>query len=187
MPVKKPQKQIGKTINLRFYKKSAHGKSSPIADLNVTPMVDMLTMLVIFLLMSFSASGEILFITKDIVLPKAYNSVQLDRAPVIAISGAAIALEGELVMRTGDVDERWYSDWKLPPVIERLERMRRLSQEANPDKPFKGDVIIQSDGQVQFSVIKMVMFSCAQAGYINVNFAVQKGGKVGAAAAEGGA
>lgn len=178
MPVKKPQKQIGKSVSLRFYKKSAHGKASMLADLNVTPMVDMLMMLVVFLLMSFSASGEILFITKDITLPKAYNSVSLDRAPVIAVSATAIALEGELVMRTGDVDERWYSDWKLPPVIERLERMRRLSQEANPDKPFKGDVIIQSDGQVQFSVIKMVMFSCAQAGYVNVNFAVQKGGKL---------
>lgn len=177
MPVKKPQKQIGKSISLRFYKKGAHGKASMLADLNVTPMVDMLMMLVVFLLMSFSASGEILFISKDITLPKAYNSVTLDRAPVIAISAASVALEGELVMRTGDVDERWYSDWKLPPVIERLERMRRLAQEANPDRPFKGEVIIQSDGQVPFAVIKMVMFSCAQAGYVNVNFAVQKGGK----------
>jgi biopolymer transport protein ExbD len=185
MPIKKPEKQIGKSVHLKFYKKGAHGKTSMLADLNVTPMVDMLMMLVVFLLMSFSASGEILFITKDITLPKAYNSVALDRAPVIAVSGTSIALEGELVMRTGDVDERWYSDWKLPPVIERLERMRRLTQEANPDKPFKGDVIIQSDGQVQFSVIKMVMFSCAQAGYINVNFAVQKGGKLVAAPAPG--
>jgi biopolymer transport protein ExbD len=177
MPVSKPEKLLGSSVPFRFFKKMAHGKASPICDLNVTPMVDMLTMLVIFLLMSFSASGEMLFITKDIVLPKAYNSVGLDRAPVIAVSAANIALEGSLVMKTADCDERWYSDWKLPPVIERLEKLRKLARQANPDKAFDGQVIIQSDGLVPFQVIKMVMFSCAQAGYINVNFAVQKGGK----------
>ncbi len=176
MPIKKPDKRLGKSIKVKFAKRGAHGKASPIADLNVTPMVDMLTMLVIFLLMTFSATGEILFISKDIVLPQAYNSAELERAPVVAVSAKALAFEGEFVMNTADINERYFQDWNLPPLKERLENARKAWKADNPDKPFDGQVIIQSDSNVPFSVIKMIMFTCAQASYVGVNFAVQKSG-----------
>jgi biopolymer transport protein ExbD len=174
MPVKKPKKVLGESIRLKFAKKGAHGKSSPIADLNVTPMVDMLTMLVIFLLMTFSANGEILFMSKDISLPKAYMSVILERAPVVAISPVTITFDGASVMKTAEANERWYADWKLTPLIRQLQKVKKNAEDTNPDKPFDGQIIIQSDGNVPFAVIKMVMLSCATAGYMNVNFAVQK-------------
>ncbi len=177
--IHKPKKVLGNSIKLKFAKNAGHGKSSPVADLNVTPMVDMLTMLVIFLLMSFTASGEILFVTKDIVMPKAFNTVPLDRAPVIALSAEAIAMEGQAVMRTGEANEKWYPDWRLPPLVRKLKDIAREARELNPTRPFDGQVIIQSDGKVPFSVIKMVMTSCAEAGFFNVNFAVQRGPGVG--------
>ena len=41
---------------------------------------------------------------------------------------------------------------------------------------FKGDVNIQANKDVQFKVMKRVLYSCATAGYSNINFAVlQKG------------
>jgi len=184
MAVRKPKNVLGTSIKLKFAKKGGHGKSSPIADLNVTPMVDMLTMLVIFLLMTFSANGEILFMTKDISLPKAYNSVVLERAPVVAISAASIAFDGEPVMKTADANERWYADWKLTPLIRKLQKVRKTLAETNPDKPFDGQIIIQSDGNVPFAVIKMVMLSSATAGYMNVNFAVQRSAPGGAGEGE---
>jgi biopolymer transport protein ExbD len=186
MLIKKPKKVLGESIGLKSVKKG-HGKASPISDLNVTPMVDMLTMLVIFLLMTFSASGEILFITKDIVLPKAFNAVVLDRAPVVALSANAIAMEGQLVMKTAEANERWYPDWRLPPVVRKLQQMAKDSREANPNKPFEGTVIVQSDGGVPFSVVKMIMTSCGEAGFFQINFAVQKAARAGEAPAEGGA
>ena len=48
---------------------------------------------------------------------------------------------------------------------------------------FKGDVNIQASKEVQFKIIKRVMFSCATAGYQNINFAVTQSG--GAAATLG--
>ncbi|HYQ81724.1 MAG TPA: biopolymer transporter ExbD, partial [Anaeromyxobacteraceae bacterium] len=47
------------------------GRKNTNAELNVVPMVDMMTMLVIFLLQQFSATGEVLFMQKDIKLPDA--------------------------------------------------------------------------------------------------------------------
>ncbi|MBM4371640.1 MAG: biopolymer transporter ExbD [Deltaproteobacteria bacterium] len=174
----KPEKVLGHSISLKFAKKAGHKKASPVSDLNVTPMVDMLTMLVIFLLMSFTASGELLFVTQDIILPNAMNTADLQRAPVIAISAKSIAMEGESIMRTEDVSEKWYPDWRLPPLVRKLKQTAKEFKEMNPDKPFEGQVIIQSDGNVPCAVIKMVMTSCADAGYMNVNFAVQKGARI---------
>jgi len=170
----KPKKRIAPEMALKTLD-TGRGRLSPIADLNVTAMVDMLTMLVIFLLMTFSATGEILFISKEISLPKAYHAGSLERAPVIAISAQSLALEGEGVMETSGASSKLYPDWKLPPLYSRLEAYKKAWQQRHPDETFKGDVIIQSDENVRFDVIKMVMFTCAQVGYFNVNFAVQKG------------
>ena len=39
---------------------------------------------------------------------------------------------------------------------------------------------IQADKNVEFSIIKRVMFSCASAGYNNINFATLQKGEAGA-------
>ena len=117
MSIKKPGSALGKTIKLKNVKlATGHGKKSPNSDLNLTPMVDTLTVLVVFLLMSFSASGEILFATKDIVLPPAFHTSELERAPVVAVSKATIGFEGQFVMNAADVTEAAYPDWKLTPL-----------------------------------------------------------------------
>jgi biopolymer transport protein ExbD len=51
-----------------------------------------------------------------------------------------------------------------------------LHNAANDSGAFKGDVNIQADRQVQFRVIKRVMYSCAQAGYGNIAFATMAAG-----------
>lgn len=187
--VHKPSKHLVRNVPLEFIRKLAdgHGRSNVIADLNVTPMVDMLTMLVIFLLLTFSASGEILTISKDITLPKAFNAVELERAPIIAISKAKIAFEGQFVMDAGQITNEAYVDFVLPPLKERLERNRDQWKLAHPDKTFDAQIIIQSDNSVNFIVLKMIMMTCAQAEYTSMNFAVMRtdrnGSAVGDAAA----
>jgi biopolymer transport protein ExbD len=174
MPIKTPGKHSAKATSLKTVK-GAHGRKSVNAELNVTPMVDMLTVFVVFLLMTFSASGEILFISKEISLPTAYHSGSLERSPVISVSPISVSFQGEGVMDTPSVNARWYPDWKLGPLYDKLEWAKKKWREGHPDRTFGGEVIIQSDGDVQFEVIKLVMFTCAQAGYLNVSFAVQKG------------
>jgi biopolymer transport protein ExbD len=177
MHIKKPGKVLGRTIKLKNMKMAmGHGKISPVSDLNVTPMVDMLTMLVIFLLMTFSATGEILFVTKDIILPPAYNAVELQRAPVISLSKAAVGFEGQFVLSTTDISETTYPDWNLTPLATYLDEERQSWSlaHASSGEEFKGEVIIQSDSEVPFSTLKFVMATCAKAKYLNMSFAIRQ-------------
>src|SRR5215813_11596429 len=84
--MRKPGPRLRRLVPLRFVRAHGSGKKGVYAELNLTSMVDMLTILVVFLLQTFSASGELLQVQKNIVLPEAQNFKDLEAAPIIAIS-----------------------------------------------------------------------------------------------------
>jgi biopolymer transport protein ExbD len=191
--VNKPEKHLFKDAPLAFVRKAGkgHGGANVIADLNVTPMVDMLTMLVIFLLLTFSANGEILTINKDIQMPKAFNAVELERNPIIAVSRAQILFETQMVMDASTINNDAFPDFVLPELKKRLDTYRELKKldPRNSGKPFDPNIIIQSDNSVPFVVIKMIMMTCARSDFTSMNFAVLRGDRkeAGLGEAPGGA
>src|SRR5262245_3985766 len=74
--------------------KKGHKKHQGVGGLLLPPLIDMFVILVVFLIMNFSANGELVNISKDIQLPKAKTVAMLERAPVIQISPSTIAIEG---------------------------------------------------------------------------------------------
>ena len=156
-----------------------HAKKNTFASLQLTPMIDMFIVVLIFLLMTFSASGEILFVSKDIKLPFAEKFEKLDRAPVIGITypegdslGGVVTLDGSEVSTARELMEDDSPDWKIAKLTETLEVSKHNWKLSNPDRQFPGEVIVQSDQNVDFKIIKKIMYSCGLAGYSNVHFAV---------------
>ena len=89
MAIKAPHAHLYTSIKLEAAntKLGGGGRKSLYQALNLVAYIDMMTILVIFLLMTFSASGEILFVQKNIALPDAQNWTDLERAPVIGDQG----------------------------------------------------------------------------------------------------
>ena|SRR5438046_2122640 len=99
-PGKRPCDRIAQSKVLE--KKFNRGKRGVYAGLTLTSLVDVMTIIVIFLLMNFSANGEVLYMSKDIKLPDAYHGSQLDRAPVISVSPEAVTFDGRMLLNTAD-------------------------------------------------------------------------------------
>jgi biopolymer transport protein ExbD len=161
----------------KIFGKNAHGKKGVFADLLITPLVDMFVIIVLFLIANFSATGEVLFMTKDIVLPDAVHGTDIEMKPVIQVSKTAILVQGEAVAQTSDLGRDEY--WNIPALEEKLrDEKKRLEvlHEGDKEGGFKGEVNIQADKEVPFSVIKRVMYSANQAGYFSLNFATMTGG-----------
>jgi biopolymer transport protein ExbD len=155
-----------------FGKKFARGKRSLYAGLMLTSLVDMFTIIVIFLLQNFSATGEILFMSKDIRLPDAVHGAELERAPVIAVSADSVTVEGKQILSTLDLQKG--DVLNIPELDDALREERRkyeVSHANDPQHPFKGLVHVQADRKIPFKVIKRVMHACNSAGYANINFA----------------
>ena len=174
-PGKRPAKRFekSKVLGGKFVK----GRKSTNADLNVVPMVDMMTMLVIFLLQQFSATGEILYMQKDIRLPDARHGQLIEVAPVVAISAAQVVVSGQKVADVADLDRDPTA--VISPLVEKLRDEKKRwefihQNDVDRDKNWKGEVNVQADVKVPFRVVRRVMASAAEAGYGNVNFATME-------------
>ena len=123
------------------------GKKSVYSDLNVTPLVDMFVILVLFLIANFSATGEILSMSKDIQLPEAANTDELQLAPVVLVSTESVIVSGIMIGRVDDLTREDYLN--IPALEEKLREMKKefedLHNAANDSGAFKGDVNIQAD------------------------------------------
>ena len=180
-PGKRPAKRFEKSRILGG--KMGRGHKSLNADLNVVPMVDMMTMLVIFLLQQFSSTGEVMYMQKDIKLPDAQHGQLIEVAPVVAISSQQVVVTGVKVADIPDLD-RDSGYLNIPALEERLRDEKKkweFIHQNDPEKKWDGLVNIQADKAVPFRIVKRVMYSCGVAGYFNVNFAALDVGSIATA------
>jgi len=183
MPVSVPKRRTAFKPIGRLRANPLHaGKKDGNIALNLTAMVDMFTVIVIFLLQSFSANGEIMFVQKEVTMPMAEMSEELtERGVVVTLFDNVVMLEGKEVARSDDLDP---AEPGIPAMSEQLTGIREREEQADkllgktrdPNKPFEGSVIVQSDEDVDFMIVRKVIYSLNQAGWAKIKFAVQPSG-----------
>jgi biopolymer transport protein ExbD len=175
MAIQRPEPVLLHNIPLRFVRDrvSGHGRKSVDHQIPLIPFIDFLIVLVIFLLMSFSASGELVAQQPTITMPQAKNTEQIEISPIVAVDERVITLDGERVADTQTQGQSAQVD-RIEPLIQGLEAEKRKWETIHPSEPFAGQVIVQADRNIDFRVVKKVMFSAAAAGYGNVSFAVNQ-------------
>lgn len=185
MPIQEPGKRLLHAIPLHFVhaKVTGHGRRSPNAGLSLTSMIDFLIVVVVFLLMTFSASGETPP-AKGLVLPQAENTLDMIDAPMVAITGSQILVDGAAAGNTRTIEEGNRLQ-RIDELFNILKGKREVWKQLHPGKDFPGVVVLQIDQDVKAVVVKSVFQTAAFAGYPNVSFMVNQlpksGGGGGAA------
>jgi biopolymer transport protein ExbD len=183
MPIVVPGRRIGTAYqggSNAAKKKLKRGKRPTNQDLMLTPMVDMLTMIVLYLFQSFSASGQILFIDPNMKLPTAIRAVDMvGNPPVVTIAKDVIQVQGKPVEPTANLAKDGY--WAAPKLEEKLKEMRDLSKRVEAatsgqvaTESSQGVLLIQADETVPYMLVKKVLFTANKIGYTQVNFAVDR-------------
>ena len=172
--IHQPGKRLMRSVKLKFVwnKVMGHGARGTNATLNLVSFIDFLVVTVIFLLMSFSASGEI-GVDKNVKLPKAENVDDVIDAPMVAVNGNQILVDGALAGSTRAIEELGRLQ-KIDELFNLLKAKRELWKTVQPNKPFPGVCILQVDQDVPALVVKSVFQTAAFAGYPNVSFMVGK-------------
>jgi biopolymer transport protein ExbD len=173
MPVRRPSRVLLRNIPLQSVSNRTGGSSTKPVDstLPLVPIIDLMICMVVFLLMSFSASGELVAQKPSIVMPKAVHGDALDPAPTVAIDHVVVTLDDTRVADTATLaaDARLE---RIEELVQRLETMKRNWTLLHPRDEFTGQLTLQADASTDYRVLKKVMYSAAQAGYPNVRFAV---------------
>lgn len=137
---------------------SERHKRTIVADLLLTALIDAFSILVIFLLMSFSSTGELLSLGKGTELPKAERTDVLERNPVVKLEEGKIYVEDHEVTQDG--------------LVAALLALREKFKETRPNDEFPGILTIQGDRRLKYEALNSVVLASSQAGFSDIKFAV---------------
>ncbi|MBD3392163.1 MAG: biopolymer transporter ExbD [Chitinivibrionales bacterium] len=159
--------------NLQRIRKSRGKKNFKGFRPQLTSLIDVMTILLIYLLKSFSSEGEIITVSKDLMLPESSAEKRPEQTVVITVNNSYVLAEDR---RVANVDDVLASDeLVIPGLYEWLGNRRAMTQkiEEHSDKvQFKGDITIQGDKRIRFRLLKKIMYTCGQQGYNNFSLAV---------------
>lgn len=155
-------------------RRAARARKPSLLVLNITSMLDMFTILIIFLLKSYSAEGIILTIPADLNLPHSTTRNAPEPGLVVEVSSNVLTVDGTII----DVDlnavtnsdelliDNLYEH--LMTKAEQYEEIYRL----HPNADFTGRLVLEGDRDIPFRLLKKILYTCGQAGFINQSLAV---------------
>src|SRR3954471_13995898 len=132
MPVRSAGPRLYGSVKFKHLVKqsgSATQAASANISLNLTPFVDMMTILVTFLLMVFSSTGQLLQAQKGLDLPIATARETLQQAPVIIVTKSEITYQGQLVATVESVLRDDSPTFKIDALFERLDAAAKKIKE----------------------------------------------------------
>ncbi len=140
------------------------------ADLNLIPLIDIMSVLVAFLLV-YSAEVEIIQNTKGVEVPQSVIEVQPKQSVVVMITKDQLFVQGELVANLADIRDA------RTPLIEALqhvlERPRLVGDAAATDPAAAArEITLMADKSLPYDVVRKVMATCTAAAYEKISLAV---------------
>lgn len=157
-----------KLVALKHRKKRI--RRAIVAGLMLTSMVDMFSLLVIFLLQSFSNSPEVMALSKGIVLPAAVSAAAPIDAPLLTVTGDEILLDQKAVGLSKEVL------MKPDLLIVPLRELKQSWERSHAQQEFKGDIHLQADRGLSSAVVSRFINILNSQGYASVHLAVVSGG-----------
>lgn len=155
---------------------SIHGRSGNV-PLNITSLMDVMTIILIFLLFSFSSQDQNLRLDKDVELPTSTSEKPFKWAINVTVSKDQLKVENEPVcpLKDGRFVASSQDADRVGPLYNRLVALKKLERYREVDRDAEEPVVIfHADKGHRFDTIYKVMKTAAIAGYPNFRFAVLK-------------
>lgn len=168
------------------------GKRRLMAELSLTAMVDMFTVLVIFLLQNYNITGAIIEIPSEVVLPPASQIKELKPSHVVVVTPKSILFNNKKIASTDEIKEQ--EKWLIPKLydtvkvaiekkkieLEKKGYFKDLKEEIEDEKGapiararnIYKKITVEADKKIDFLTIKKVMYTVTEAGGAEINFAV---------------
>ena len=188
MPIHVPGKRDRRNRTMASTKRSA------VAVLQLTAMVDMFTVLAVFLLQNYATTNQILYLPEKVTLPEATAVKELNPSNVVIVADEGVFLNEKPIASYLTVREQ--EDWMIQKLREEVQvlirdgeeekrqlgnkikeavQLARAGEKKNEEEiDMFRKITIQADKGVDFLSVKKVMYTVTEAGIYEINFAVLK-------------
>ena len=148
--------------------------------LMLTSLLDMFTIILIFLIISFDSQDEDFKLDENLTLPESTARSAFKPAVNLSINKGALTVDGKEIMTLsgGEFDERFYVEDQIPELVtklqDRFERLELQSQYEGTSIDELAVIIVQADRDIEYRTIYLVLRSAAMAGFFKYRLAILK-------------
>ncbi len=149
------------------------GEAAVVARLQLTSLIDIFTVLLLFLLKSLVVGGSVVTPFPGITLPPSSASGSFKESPVLVVTTSQVVVDGAAACATDDVVNS--TRLKIDPVEAALAELRARSErlaEKSANRRFEGKLIIQADEAIPFHVLQKIMYTSQTVGFYDITLAV---------------
>lgn len=147
-----------------------------ITALNLTAMMDMMTILLVFLVKSFATEPERITISDSLRPPKSSSAESMKPAVTIMITAEEILVEDRTVTRLTDLTASELDSALIPKLQDALttkvDSLKDL--EARGGRPFDGSLLVVAHKTTPYSILTTVLYTAGQAHFSDYRLMVQK-------------
>lgn len=178
-PMKANVTRINQLIRRKIRRRPEHEEQT----LNIYPLMDVMTILLVFLIMQFAQDVAAVVESPELQIPYSTSTATLEQALPIQISRTEISVEGRQVVplrNDGSVDpshkQGGGTGFLITPLhnimMQYQERLKLIEQRTNGRMPFTGTVQIVADKRTPFRTLSEVIYTLGQAEFSNIHFVV---------------
>ena len=175
--------QIKRIIRKHLARHPEHEETA----LNIYPMMDMMTILLVFLIMQFASDNANVVQSEELRIPYSISTEEAKQSISVTISQSEIVVDNRpvLSLRNGLVDPSQKQGGgngflinALATVMQTHRDRLELIAQRNPQRPFTGDIQIIADRRTPYRTLIEVVYTCGQSRFSNLRFVVlqQTGG-----------
>ena len=160
-----------------------------IKDLNITPMMDMMTIILVFLLKSFSSTTSTITFDQNLQVPKSFTQLKPKLAVTVTVTKKVILVEGDAIapINAGASTRRSSATARTATTSRRsstssrstLGARRKVAELTGPEVRRPADDRRRPDDALPPA--DRIIYSCGQAGYANYRLLVLKAKAISAA------
>jgi biopolymer transport protein ExbD len=142
--------------------------------LNMNSMMDMMTIILLFLLKSFSTEGALVTPSETLRLPTSVQTGKPQKMVGVSISKDFILVNDQVVVP--DINQLSQDEMLIQPLAAKLREYAAQEKEleAEVGKPFKNQINIQGDEHVPFDILYKVMLTCSKSEFYNMRLVTIK-------------
>ena len=129
--------------------------------LNMNSMMDMMTIILLFLLKSYSTTGALATQSESLKLPESVRTAKPKKELNVSVAKDAILVNEQIVLQTADVSP---NEVLIPQLGLKLREYAQSQKdlEIEVGKEFTHEVIIQGDESISYELLFRVMYTCGQ-------------------------
>jgi biopolymer transport protein ExbD len=144
-------------------------KKEKVSELDITSLLDVLVILLVFLLKSYSATGELAKIPKGVTLPKSDSQTLNNPGVIVQASKSQIWVDDKEI-EGQNINQKITNLYNI--LESKKQTVQNIQKSAKNAVKFTGKVNLVLDKDIKYNYLRSILKVAADAGYQTYQFIV---------------